>query len=179
MSSEEINSLAKTISTQDQVNLVIAEFNALRDEIVKHIEIEHQLLSLALIALGTILTVGFQTKNASLIFLYPVLGMFLSIVWLANFKVVYNLANYIYSRIETHAGQNNIGWESVRKSMPSGWTDKLYSFGSMGILIGSELLALLAGILVANFNIQENTLLVVAIISSIFTIIMSFIFAKT
>ena len=175
MASEESNSQAGNITTSDQVNLWIAEYNALREEIVKHIEIEHQLISLALIAPGTILTIGFQTNNASLIFLYPILGLFLSIVWLANYESVYNLASYIRTHIEANAGHNNIGWESTRKSTLPGWnawSDSLYFYGSRGILIGTELLALLAGLLLTKHNLTENILLAVASVSSIVTIIL-------
>ena len=45
-------------------DLQIALYTSVREEIVKRIEIQHQILSLAIIAPGTILTIGFQTSNA-------------------------------------------------------------------------------------------------------------------
>ena len=60
--------------------MLAAEYTSLREEIIKRIEIQHQLLSLALIAPGTVLAIGFQSGSASLLFVYPVLGMFLSAV---------------------------------------------------------------------------------------------------
>jgi hypothetical protein len=71
--------------TETQIGeLLVAQYTTLRDEIVKRIEIQHQLISLALIAPGTVLAIGFQTSNASLMLIYPLLGMFLSAVWLSN-----------------------------------------------------------------------------------------------
>jgi len=52
--------------------------------ILKRIEIQRQLVSFALIAPGTVLALGFQINGLSLMLIYPLLGMFLSAVWLSK-----------------------------------------------------------------------------------------------
>ena len=68
MTGEESTSSSNHTIAQHNFPFLISEYSALREEIVKRIEIQHQLLSLALIATGTILTIGFQTSNATLMF---------------------------------------------------------------------------------------------------------------
>jgi hypothetical protein len=64
--------------------LVTAEYNTLREEILKRVETRYQLLSLSVTALGALLAFGSETKNATLILLYPVLALCLAISWLSN-----------------------------------------------------------------------------------------------
>ncbi len=92
--------------------LVVAEYTTLRDEIVKRIEIQHQLISLALIAPGTVLAIGFQTSSASLMLVYPLLGMFLSAVWLSNSFAIYDIAAYLRSHIQPDMGEDHSIWRS-------------------------------------------------------------------
>ena|SRR6266480_2944870 len=69
----------------------------MQDEVIKRIEIQHQLLSLAVIAPGTILAIGLQNKNASLMLFYPLLGMFEASVWLSNSIVIHDLSPVRYT----------------------------------------------------------------------------------
>ena len=47
--------------------LVTAEYNTLREEILKRVETRYQLLSLSVTALAALLAFGSETKNATLI----------------------------------------------------------------------------------------------------------------
>ena len=105
-------------------DLLVAEYTALRDEIVKRIEIQHQLVSLALIAPGTVLAIGFQTSSASLMLLYPLLGMFLSAVWLSNSFALHDIAAYIANQIRSRVGANLSIWEHFRMSTDTRQVDK-------------------------------------------------------
>jgi hypothetical protein len=74
---QEKSNKPKDTITNESLSLIIAEYNAMREEILKLVENQHQILSLSLIAPGTILAIGFQTRNASIMYLYPILALFL------------------------------------------------------------------------------------------------------
>lgn len=152
--------------------MLTVEYTSLREEIIKRIEIQHQLLSLALIAPGTVLAIGFQTTNASLLFIYPVLGMFLSAVWLANSVAIYDIANYIKSQIKPRVGDDKSIWEHSRTSLDTRRVSVLHFWGTRGIFIGTELLALFAGITLAKFNTAQIIFLIIGIISTALTAFM-------
>jgi hypothetical protein len=60
---------------------LITEYSALRSELVKRMELQHQLISLALIAAGTFLSVGLEADSTIMILIYPFLAMFLASAW--------------------------------------------------------------------------------------------------
>jgi len=165
----------KSTHSQKETNaddMLTAEYTSLREEIIKRIEIQHQLLSLALIAPGTVLAIGFQTGSASLLFVYPILGMFLSAVWLSNSFAIHDIANYIKNQLKPRAGENRSIWEHSRASIDTRRVSILHFWGTRGIFIGTELLALLAGITLAKFNAAQVIFLIIGIISGILTTIM-------
>jgi hypothetical protein len=86
---------------------------------------------------------------------------------------MYEIVDYITSRIERRVGVNNIGWENFRHSLSTSLFFRAMAvFGFGAIFIGTELLAILAAIFIAKFNILENVLLVLAIMSTILTTIL-------
>lgn len=150
--------------------LLVAEYTSLRDEIIKRIEIQHQLLSLALIAPGTILAIGLQSKNASLLLLYPLLGMFLAAVWLSNSFAIHDLAAYIQSEIQPREGRSV--WEQVRASADTRHLSLLHFWGTRGLFIGTELVALVAGITLAKFDAAQSIFLSAGGVSCMLTMLL-------
>jgi hypothetical protein len=73
------NGPSKNAPEVDQ--FMLAEYNALRDELLKRAEFQQQILSLTLVIFGTILTFGLQVHSASIILLYPLLSLFLAASW--------------------------------------------------------------------------------------------------
>ena len=158
--------------------LVTAEYNTLREEILKRVETRYQLLSLSVTALAALLAFGSETKNATLILLYPVLALCLAISWLSNSHDIWNLSDYIMD-IEDKVGPENLHWEGYRNSAEKMTrAAKLLSVGSKGIFVITELLALLIGIIVAITQPQFNNVTVVitcgcfSVVSTITTIIL-------
>jgi len=171
---EQSNTPKETI-TNESLSLIIAEYNAMREEILKLVENQHQILSLSLIAPGTILAIGFQTRNASIMYLYPILALFLAAIWLSNSHGVHKIGAYIKNRIELKVGANNIGWEHFRSENLD--PNRIVSFLSFrAIFIVAELLAIIAGISLSGFDTIEIILLIVAIISCILTILILTVF---
>ncbi|HYU73831.1 MAG TPA: hypothetical protein VEL31_14215 [Ktedonobacteraceae bacterium] len=167
--------------TKGESILLMGEFEALRDEILKRIEIEHQLIALALIAPGTILAIGLQTKNASIMLLYPALAWLLSSVCLANAHHIHYTADYIENQIESRVGKNGIGWQHFKKVLVKTKIKALYKkvflgigfLASRGIFIATEVLALIAGgFTAAPFNVQEKWFLGIGIFCTVANILM-------
>jgi len=88
-----------------------AEYKALRDEIVKRLELQYQFMYMALIILGTTLGLGLQARASSLVLVYPLIAPFLAAAWAYNDYIVRLLGKYIKVRIESGVGKSNMGWE--------------------------------------------------------------------
>ena len=69
------------------------EYNSLRGEILKRIELRQQIISITLTLAGIFLSFGLSTDTVALI--YPPLAAFLSIAWAQNDFRIRDLATYI------------------------------------------------------------------------------------
>src|SRR5437764_9499704 len=121
-------------------------YNNLRQEILKRIEIEHQIISLTLVALGAVLTVGVTNTNATLLLAYPILVMFLAAAWCDNHLRTGEISAYIKEEIAPKIGNNIIGWELAQKrfySFPYGLRHSILSvLGKRGMFFGSQIIVI-------------------------------------
>jgi hypothetical protein len=103
----------------------IAEFKALREEIVKRLELESQVIYLLLFSAGTILAIGVQgltkpsTSNSDstslvsiALFMFPLVAFFLAATWAQHDLRIGQIRSYIRTRVEP----DQSGWESYRKA---------------------------------------------------------------
>ncbi len=148
-------------------DLIIAEYTALRDEIVHLTDMQHQLLALAILTFGTLMGAGVQFKNTSIILIYPILALFISAIWFCHAYGIDMLGHYIESHIEVTVGTKNIGWESYSwgTSIPH---SLLVFLGTRGIFPVTQVIALIVGISLVVFN---PWLFLVALLSTIMCII--------
>jgi hypothetical protein len=101
------------------VELMIAEYNSLRDEIVRASDREMQLATVSIIALGTLFATGIQFKNANLIFIYPLLAFALAAMWVAEDKRIQAVGAYIWKRMEGDMnGVTYMWWEHFVADSP-------------------------------------------------------------
>ncbi len=144
--------------------LVTTEYNSLRAEILKRVEIRYQLLALTVTVFGALLAFGSQTKNVAPIFLYPILAFCLALSWRSNQHNIWKMSDYIAEHIEAKVGYYNMFWESYCKS-PGGETktEKYLNYGSKGTFVLTEVLALIIGIIVGVTQSEPNTALLVFI----------------
>jgi hypothetical protein len=94
----------------------LAEYKALRDEIVKRIELQNQIFPVLLVAFGTIITVGVQSQNGGLIILlYPIIALFLSFAWVSQTEAIQSAAIYIkeYIEIDNHSWENRYNIKDI------------------------------------------------------------------
>ena len=174
MTIEEQKYHLKNKASPEVIPLMLAEYNALRAEMLKRTELQHQLLSLALVAPSTILAFGYQAKNAFPILLYPILALFLAMAWASNDRRVRQMGAYIRGRVEAKVGEENIGWEHFSTATRIGHIGRfgtLNFWASRGIFLGTQLLTMFVGISLATFDINIKIALALAILSIILTII--------
>jgi hypothetical protein len=167
-------SFSQNASSSELLQVVLHEYDALRAEILKRIEIMYQISTLALIAPATLFAFGLGTQNASVILVYPVLALFLSLLWGNYDRNCRRLGFYIKTHIESHFPEDTLCWEHYMHTNRS--KRLLFDWGNLGatlgIFAGSEILALVVGIPVAlkyGTILPLNLLISVAVISILIT----------
>ena len=97
----------------DNGAFALAEYSALRDEILKRIEFQNNILNWTLVIAGSFVGFALQLNNAIILLLYPPIAFGLSASWYQNNLRIRQLGAYIRKRIE--ARTSNTGWEQYRK----------------------------------------------------------------
>jgi len=95
------------------------EYTALRNEILKRIELRHQIIVVTLTIAGVFLGGGVQQNNAFITLVYPPLATFLAVSWAQNDHRIRDLAGYIRNYIEPFMSKDNIilGWETYMQKI--------------------------------------------------------------
>ncbi len=83
---------------------LLAEYDALRAEVLQRTDAQSRVIWLTIAALGALLTVAFQSKELALSFLYPLLAIFLAASWAHDDYRTRQKAIYIRLRIEERLG---------------------------------------------------------------------------
>jgi uncharacterized membrane protein len=126
----------------DPSQFLLAEYGQLRGEILKRSELQHQLISIALVAFGGLAAVGLRDSPSALL-AYPMLALFLAAAWSYNDIQIAQLGAYIRYRIEEQLIGGDLGWEHARLSdHASKQIGSLIKVATRGILWGSECLAI-------------------------------------
>ncbi len=142
------------LSGESRVELIIAEYESLRYEILKLIELQSQLISLAVVALGTVLSFGLQAGNSSLVFVYPFLALILGISWLNHSHAISRCAAYLSQELEPRCGTGVLGWEQFVRRNPLRF-GMLGYWGVRSVFMGSSLTAVVAGSILLRGNTVE------------------------
>ncbi|MFN8418232.1 MAG: hypothetical protein U0528_03145 [Anaerolineae bacterium] len=126
---------------------LLAEYSALREEILKRIELQHQLILGTLVATGTFLTVYFQAGIAAVLLAYPPLAMFLALSWSQNDQRNREITSYLSQKEELFLSNPSVGWEHSRRSSRLWFLGSRKVLAARGIFIGSQLLTILLFVL--------------------------------
>ena len=117
------------------------EYNSLRGEILKRIELRQQIISITLTLAGIFLSFGLSTDTVALI--YPPLAAFLSIAWAQNDFRIRDLATYIRENLET--APIGLGYETyvqrVRSNNKKLGAWRFVAISHTGIFIFTQLMA--------------------------------------
>lgn len=102
MSDEVSNDTPENASIRSEVSQqVLAEYTALRNEIIKRIEMRQQLLTFTLVGAGTLMTLGAtEGRAAEVLLIYPILAFFLALGWTHNDVRIGELGGYLKEHVE-------------------------------------------------------------------------------
>jgi len=126
----------------DASAFLLAEYKELRGEILKRSEMQHQLISFSLAALGALMTVGLKDSPSALL-IYPLVTLGLAIGWAYNDLQIAQLGLYIRHRIEGPLAGSR-GWENaIALQVSSKEIGHLVKLSSRGIFWTSAVLTLL------------------------------------
>ena len=146
---------------------ILAEFSALRSEMLRRIEMRQQILTFTLTIAGTLLAFGLQ-KNVILL-IYPILALFLANLWTQHDNRIGEIAVYIRNEIEPLL--EGVNWETYISRMYTGHKFRLVEFYALGLFWVVGILAVLLAWPGLTFTINEISLLFVDGIAIILTFI--------
>jgi len=129
----------------DTVQIV---YNNLREEIVKRVELEHQIIYFTLLIFGAVLAVGLKSANTTIFLLYPVLIMFLAATWVDNQIRIGEISAYIKEKITPMLGEDVVGWElALQNRFHAGFFGfrhiLLTSIGKRALFFGSQAIVII------------------------------------
>ena len=129
-------------NTNDLSNFLLAEYKELRGEILKRSEMQHQLISFSLAALGALMTVGLRDSPIALL-IYPIVTLGLATGWAYNDLQIAQLGLYIRHRIERRLVGSR-GWEhAIALQVASKEIGHLAKLATRGVFWTSAVLILL------------------------------------
>lgn len=123
-----------------------AEYTSLRAEIQRRSDNQHQLLSITIVAAGTLFALGLQQDAGTavpVLLIYPILAMFLATAWAHHDFSIRRIADYIRDHIERFVAGS--GWETYVRSWHG--KEKRPSYAERGIFLSSELAAVALAVL--------------------------------
>jgi hypothetical protein len=177
---------SSAVSTSE-LSFLIAEHKPLRDEIIKRLEMQHQLVSGVLVAAGTLLAIGIKDvanlasgpspTSKILLLLYPILATFVGLSWNLHNRTINTISEYIRSRIEKKMSTGVIGWEHYHPQRGNIARFILSSLSTFWIIVGTQVLAITMALSIEISNRQLPTdplqfwLLIADIISIILILI--------
>lgn len=94
-------------------DFLLTQYSALRNEIIKRMELQNQIISLMLIASGALISFGFQADLPIPILTTPLLVFFLASFWANHDVRIRHFGRYIRKYIEEAFLEADKGWEGV------------------------------------------------------------------
>ncbi len=132
--------------------LTIAEYNNLWTERLNRITVRYQIVSFALLALGTILGIN----NPTLLLLYPILALFLLIAYISNSYISHKIEEYIRRKIEVRVGRADFGWQHYKGLNKTGVRlGDLGFLGARSVFFIGEVIALAVGLSLKKYNLAD------------------------
>jgi|GEM_PF-1635686 hypothetical protein len=147
------------LSSTEEATVRLAEYATLRAEILKRFEMHFQLVSLAIVAAGTLLFTGVQSPDrrvgAVLVLSYPFLAFLLGSVWGHSDRRISQLGAYIRTQVEPRFGKDAQGkvrmdWEGHH--VGSKVRPRLYHFAMSWIFVGTQLFLIAIAVLVTKVD---------------------------
>lgn len=147
------------------------EYNALRAELLKRIELRQNIISITLTLAGVLL--GFGLSNTPNELIFPPLTFCLGLLWANNEIRIKQIGKYLQGMEKLISG---LGWETYyrqdRRSQTVLIGVSLSVLAPSGTFVITELLTIGVGLSRFGFSPIEWTLLVIDIVSALMTIVL-------
>ena len=133
------------MNEEDGNDFLKDEYQSLRGEILKRTELQHQLISIAVVAFGSLLAIGFgKDGSPRAILAYPLLTVALSAAWSQHDIRIKQLGTYIKEHIEAELLGEGRGWEHLlSRSAESDRVGKRTIWSTRTILLITPILAVI------------------------------------
>lgn len=151
------------------------EYAALRNEILKRIELRHQIIQTLIVFAGVIFGLGLSNPGVALI--YPPLAALFALSWVQSDYRIRDISKYIRDYIEPTF--ETPGWETVLQEIRKNATNRTWRFivfSHGGLFLGTQLISIFIGITKYSQSPAENFLLVISFFSVIYVM---YIISKT
>ncbi|MDB5348635.1 MAG: hypothetical protein JWP89_7012 [Schlesneria sp.] len=123
----------------------LAEFTALRAEILLRIQLRSQLLAIAMSAFAGLFALsGNSAFPREILLIYPFLALFISHEWTYHDLRIRTIGGYIKSNIEPLI--DGLGWQHSLDDTRAGRSYRLTSAGAGGVLVCGSVLTLAAAL---------------------------------
>ena len=154
-----------TTSSIENAN-ILAEYQTLREDILKRMEFRYQLINLLLVVAGAFFTLGLQPNiSSSVLLIYPILALFLTAGWAHNGVVMVKIGNYLREELEVKTV--GLKWHTrIATSYPqfSGFSF-LGTISTSGLVLTTQVLALVLALIRFSATLVETVLLVCSLIA--------------
>lgn len=174
-SSKNLSSQSAVPERTEDKTIMLEEYKALRNEILKRIEFRYQLINIILVVSGTFLSVGVQPNvSVSILLVYPILALFLISGWAYNGVVLKRIGTYIRENLETNLVE--LRWESYLKERKTllNFSNPFSFLGPLstsGLVLTTQVLAVVIALLKFKFIATEIVFLICSLVAIILTII--------
>lgn len=144
---------------------LLVEYSNLREEIVKRIELEYQILYITLFIFSTMSGFALANKSSVIILPYPILCVLLTSAWVNSDFSIFHIAEYIKNHIEAKIGEETTGWEHYLEAKKPFLLSTL-SVG--GTFVSTALIAIVIGLSLAKLNGVGIILLILDVIGLLY-----------
>jgi hypothetical protein len=116
------------------------EYEKLKDEIIKRIELRQQILVLTFTIMGILFTIALDNEKAEIALIYPPIAALMAMLWIQNDSGIRNAAFYIFNNYESKASLPR--YEHYKMGLRSkGGLSSIFLFASHGgVFLFSQLL---------------------------------------
>lgn len=124
----------------------IVEYEKLKDEIIKRIQLRQQLLAITLTIMGVILTVAIQNNKPEIALIYPPIAAIMALLWIQNDGGIRYAAGYICQKIEKKIP--TIGYEKYKIEIRAtgGWRSLTLFASHGGVFFFTQILTVVVAL---------------------------------
>jgi hypothetical protein len=138
----------------------IEEYHALRDEILKRMDIRQQLFTFTLVITGTFLSLGLSVESGyKILLVYPLIAMFVAGTWMQSDFRIYQIGQYIKHNIENHFLPEGKGWEHAHDEVKT----ILLLNSARGVIIGSQVIVTLLALLITQLQLDTLDIILLGV----------------